>query len=120
MKHLLIEHSTVFRDRLFAVNEFQTGNPDINIAITKISTRYPINEGTWAVNDKSTMVVIVAEGHGKIVVEDNETPIRKFSMIEIPAGEKYIWKSDGGPFMPLVLIIASHPAWIPEQHRTIG
>lgn len=122
MKHIPYKQAHVFRRGTGDINqepvvavEYPTGNPNINIAEVTLRKRYPESGDSWSVNDEATMEVYVAGGEGFIVTEASKTAIAQGDVVQIPPGELYYWL----PLGQLVLIPASHPAWHPEQHRTV-
>ncbi len=89
--------------------EYETGNPDINIARVEISGRYP--ETGYAANTAVTELVYVESGTGMVTVEDKHTTLNKGDVVLIEKGEQVYWEGT------LTLIIACTPAWYPEQYE---
>ncbi len=92
--------------------EYQTGEPDINLARIEITGRYPL-EGS-AINKAVSELVYVQEGEGNVTVNNETIPLKKGDVVLIEKGERVWW--DGR----LVLIIACTPAWNPEQYEVEG
>lgn len=93
------------------VSEYATGDKDINVAVIKMSGRYP--SAGRVMNEKCKELGFVMEGSGKIVVEGEEILLQEGDLISIEPGEKYFWDAHATLLVPTV------PAWYPEQHKAV-
>lgn len=93
------------------VSEYATGDKDINVAVIKISGRYPSTGRVM--NEKCKELGFVMEGSGKIVVEGEEFLFQEGDLISIEPGEKYFWDANA------ILLVPTVPAWYPEQHKAV-
>lgn len=92
--------------------EYATKNAEINMGIVEITGRYP-NEG-HAINHKCTEIGYILKGSGKFVTEDKIVHFSEGDVILIPQEEKYHWEGT------VTIVIASTPAWYPDQHEHIN
>ena len=90
------------------VTEFPIEDHDIDFAIVKVSSRYPVSG--YAVNTISKEIVYVQEGTGKVVVGDVGYALITGDVVLISPNEKFYW--DGN----MTLHISCAPAFTPEQH----
>jgi mannose-6-phosphate isomerase-like protein (cupin superfamily) len=93
------------------VFEYPMHDEDINGAVVHVKGRYPLQG--LAVNEHCKEMVYVIQGTGKVVVDDQETPLSCGDVLIIAAGERYYWEGD------LMLFVPCTPAWYPEQHKYI-
>lgn len=92
-------------------NEYPMDNKDIGGAVVKVSGRYPDKERV--VNENCYELVFIMDGSGKIVVEGEEVKLKVGDIVLVEPEERYFW--DGN----LVLFVASHPSWYPNQHKKV-
>lgn len=92
--------------------EYPTGTDNINIALIKITGRYPDKGLVW--NEEVTELIYVVSGQGKFVLEGREYKLEEGDTVSIPPKQKYFF--DG----TLELVISCSPAWHPEQYRHLG
>jgi hypothetical protein len=93
--------------------EYNTENPELNIAKVKIIGRYP--DKARKVNRISKMTVMILEGGGELFVEKIKICLGVGDVIEIDPNEKYFWVARPH----IVVAIASTPAWNPEQSESV-
>ena len=92
-------------------NEYSFNDSDINVAIVKISGRYPDNGRTM--NEKCKEIGYVINGSGKIIVDGSEFILKKGDTVLIEPGEKFFWEGN------LTMVMPCTPAWSPEQHKLV-
>ncbi|VVB74953.1 Uncharacterised protein [uncultured archaeon] len=92
--------------------EYPTHDADVNIAIVKISGRYP--EIGQVMNEKVKEIVYVEKGSGRVVIEGQEHKLKAGDVVLLLPKKKYYW--DG----KLTIVSACAPAWYSEQHKTIN
>ncbi len=93
-------------------HEYSIDDPDINIATIIITGRYPAMGR--AMNSKCKELGYVAEGSGKVFVDDKEITLEKGDVVLIEPGEKFYW--DGN----FTLLMSCTPAWTPEQYKYVN
>ncbi len=81
----------------------------INNAVIQLNGRYP--EKGFALNTVCEEVIYVVEGAGKLITPANKVILANGDMARILPNEKYYFNGD------LTLVIASSPAWYPEQYQ---
>ncbi len=91
--------------------EYSFNDETINIAVVKITGRYP-DKGR-VTNEKSKEVAYVIEGKGKVFVDGKEIILQKGDSILIEPTEQIYWEGNMTMLMPCV------PAWSPEQHKYV-
>lgn len=99
------------------VLEYGKLNDSLDIGISSILGEYP-GENQFAINNTvECMTYFVLEGNG-IFEFDNEQPfeVSKGDCVYIGKNKGYRAKSIGDK--PLKVLMASSPAWTPEQHST--
>lgn len=84
---------------------------DFNIAGIELDGRYP--EQGYALNTISKELLYVKKGHGNLVSSSQRLTLHPGDAALIQPNEKYYLQGT------LELIIASAPAWHPDQHKTI-
>ena len=92
--------------------EYPHEDADINIAVVKVTGRFP--ESGRMVNEKSKEMAFVMEGSGKVVVEGEEIMLAKGDAILIQPGERIYWEGD------LTMLMPCTPAWTKGQHKMVG
>lgn len=95
--------------------EYPLGDKDLNIAVIKLTGRYP--EQGMVVNDVCKEVVYVEEGDCRLVFSDKEVEeveLKAGDIVLLEPGEKYYWEGNA------TLVVPCTPAWYPEQHREVG
>lgn len=93
------------------VKEYELKDRDINMALAKISGRYPTKG--FAVNQKCKMLGFVLNGKGKLFLENNVYSLSKGDLVLISPNEKYYWIGN------LTLLLPSTPAWNFEQYKLV-
>jgi quercetin dioxygenase-like cupin family protein len=91
--------------------EYETEDPDINIARVEVSGRYPI-EGA-AKNTLVKELVYVESGSGEVSIDGIPYVIAKGDVVSIEKGEEVFWNG------VMTLVIACAPAWTPEQYEHV-
>ncbi len=110
MKIIHKKDARVFKDgEVFTAYEYDTHNPDINIARIEIKGRYPV-QGSMR-NTKVKEMVYVERGKGQVNINGNETEVALGDVISFENGEQIFWNGN------LTLVIACTPAWTKEQHE---
>jgi mannose-6-phosphate isomerase-like protein (cupin superfamily) len=89
--------------------EYPFDDKDINMAIAKLTGRYP--ETGWALNEQCKEVGYIISGNGTITFKEETIKLSEGDIIIVDANEKYFW--DG----TMTIVLASTPAWYPEQHK---
>ncbi|KTD24941.1 Uncharacterised protein [Legionella lansingensis] len=93
------------------VTEYPIGAPHIDFAVVKIKGRYPDNRRTT--NLVCQEIVYVHFGHGRVVVNEQETQLNAGDVVLIEAGEKYFWEGN------MELFISCRPAFHIDQHQLV-
>lgn len=93
------------------ITEYQLNHPNLDMALAKISGRYP-TEGR-VVNNESDELAYVLQGNGRIVINHEEHSLSEGDVVVIDAGEKYFWDGNMRVFM------TCQPAWSQEQHELV-
>lgn len=91
-----------------SVREYQTENPDIDIATAVIGGREP-SQGV-AENTVSTELARVLQGGGSITVDGKRTHIGPGDVVIIEPGEKFFWDGE------MKIEIVCTPRWSVDQH----
>jgi mannose-6-phosphate isomerase-like protein (cupin superfamily) len=91
--------------------EYEFNDPAINIAVVKVTGRYP--DSGRVVNEKCKELVFVLEGSGKIFIEEKEILLQKGDAVLIEPLEKIYWEGN------LTMVIPCTPAWSSDQHTYI-
>ena len=107
-KHQSVEKTN---SAVCTVNEYHLNSDIFDIAVSKISGRYP--DERRAVNQQCAELVYVIEGQGKIVINHEEHLLNTGDVVVIEAGEKYYWEGN------LQLFLSCRPAWNKEQHQAV-
>ena len=94
-----------------SVTEHRLNDEMLDIAIAKISGRYP--DARRVVNQQCSELAYVFEGEGKIVVNNEEHSLSAGDAVLIEAGEKYYWEGN------MKLFLSCRPAWNKDQHRVV-
>ncbi len=94
-----------------AVIEYPLNHEMLDMAIAKVSGRYP--DERWVVNKQCAELAYVFEGKGKIVVNNEEHKLNAGDAVLIEADEKYYWEGH------MKLFISCRPAWNKEQHQIV-
>lgn len=84
---------------------------DINSAVIELKGRYP--ETGFAINDVCKEIVYVIDGRGYVACDSQQIDMERGGMLSIEPGEKYFFEGS------MRLLIASSPAWYPEQYHNI-
>ncbi|MFN8015416.1 MAG: cupin domain-containing protein [Acidimicrobiia bacterium] len=92
--------------------EYDHEDQDIDIAVVKVTGRYP--ETGYVVNSKCKEMVYVISGRGIVVVENQRFEVEAGDSYFIDAGEKFY--CDNADFE---LAVSCTPRWNPEQHLYI-
>ena len=95
----------------FTSHEYDTHEPDLNIARIEISGRVP--ETGKMRNTKVKEIVYVESGSGTIAINGTTHEIAAGDVIFYEPFEEVAWEGK------LVLIIACTPSWSLEQHEMI-
>jgi mannose-6-phosphate isomerase-like protein (cupin superfamily) len=112
MKLVLAKDAKVFPNSAGCTAiEYPLGDRDINVAVIKLSGRYP--DKGWAVNEKCKEAAYAVSGSGKLFVGEKVVELNSGDVVLIEAGEKYYWEGN------LELVVPCAPAWYPEQHKLI-
>lgn len=98
----------VFKRPTCTVFEYK-GTKNLGFAVAEIKEKYP--EHGSAKNTKVDMTYFVEEGAGKFFLEDEVFEIKKGDLIIIEKGKWY--RVEGS----ITSIMASNPAWFPEQYE---
>lgn len=93
------------------VVEYQLNNEMLDMAIAKISGRYPNQR--LVVNKQCDELAYVFEGKGRVVVEGKEQLLNAGDVVLIEAGEKYYWEGQ------MQLFLSCRPAWKKKQHEIV-
>jgi hypothetical protein len=93
------------------VYEYEIKDKDINIAVAKISGRYP--SIGWALNERCKMIGFVLNGSGFLAMADRKVALSENDMVLILPKEKYYW--DGN----MTILMPSTPAWYLDQYKQI-
>jgi mannose-6-phosphate isomerase-like protein (cupin superfamily) len=96
----------------FVSHEYDTHDPDINLARVEIRGRVP-DKGTMR-NTKVKEIVYVEEGKGTITINGERHEIEKGAVILFAPNEEVVWEGE------FVLITACTPSWTLEQHEKLG
>ena len=88
------------------------GEKDINSAVIELTGRYP--ESGQALNDVCKEQAYVVSGSGVLTQAGRTYTLNQGDMALIQPGDPYYF--DG----TLKMLIASSPAWYPEQHHNIS
>lgn len=92
--------------------EYPLGDRDINAAMITLSGRYP--KHGFSKNSIAKEVVYVITGEGSLANGSGVTsPIRAGDMISIAPQEAYVFEGN------MQLLIASSPAWSPDQYEVV-
>ena len=94
-----------------SVSEYPLDDSSLDFAIAKINGRYP-DQG-YVVNEICKELVYVAQGSGKIVINNQEHAINAGDVILIEPSEKYYWQGT------IELFISCHPKFSLEQHQIV-
>lgn len=95
-----------------SVYEYSMDDKDMNGALVHISGRYPVDG--WSVNLLSKEMAYIIQGEGRIVVNDQATPLSKGDTLLILPGEKFFWEGEMEIFMPC------SPAWTKDQYQLLS
>jgi mannose-6-phosphate isomerase-like protein (cupin superfamily) len=90
------------------ITEYPLEDQMINVAIAKVTGRYPATGN--ALNQKCKEVAYVHEGSGKIVVNDKEHFLKTGDLVLIEPGEKFHWEGN------MRIFISCTPAWTKDQN----
>ena len=93
------------------VTEHPIGDEMINIAIARVTGRYPTTG--YARNNKSKEIGYIFEGSGKLVVNDTEQLLQRGDVVLIEPGEKFYWEGHMG------IYLSCTPAWTPGQNEMV-
>lgn len=91
--------------------QYEHKDEDINIALIEISGRYP-DKGR-VINEICKEVALVVNGNGKVEIDGEEFPIKEGDSILIQPNQKFFWEGK------MKLVMVCHPAFYPEQHKTV-
>ncbi len=108
LKHQAIEKSN---SAACTVLEHQLNNDTLDMAIAKISGRYP--DERRVLNQQCDELAYVFAGSGKLVINHKEHALNAGDVVLIEAGEKYYWEGQ------MQLFLACTPAWKKEQHQIV-
>jgi len=86
------------------------GTPNLDLAVAEISGKYP--EDGWARNREVDMTYYVIGGGGKFYFEEESYDLHKGDLVMVEKGKWY--RVEGN----LEIVMASSPAWSPEQYET--
>lgn len=113
MEYIAAEEVKIFaKNPVCIVQEYESQDKDINIAVATISGRYP--EKDWAMNEKCKEMAFVLKGSGKVHIEDRIIELSENDMVLILPNEKYYWEGN------MTLLLPSSPAWYPGQYKVIS
>lgn len=94
------------------VIEYSTNDADMNMAVIKLSGRYP--EQGFVVNKECKEILYVQEGLVSLAVKGQLVQeLQSSDMVLIDKNEPYFWEGNA------ILISACSPAWSPEQHEMV-
>ena len=91
----------------FIAKEYNTLDPDINIAYVEVNGRHP--ETGKIANTLCKELIYVAGGGGKLIINDQTIDLSEGDVILIEPNEKCHWEGQ------LQLVPACHPAWTFDQ-----
>lgn len=112
MKLIKKEQSQEFKNGDTCIaDEYPIHDPDINIALIKITGRYP--ENGYTTNELCKEIAYVVEGEGRVVVEGKEIEIKNGDVVFLEPREKFYWEGN------LTMVMSCTPAWTLEQHKII-
>ncbi len=92
--------------------EYPLGDSNINIAVIKLSGRYPATG--YAVNEECKEIGFVMEGSGIVCVEGEIVKLETGDSVLIEPHEKFYW--DG----TMTILMPCTPAWTPQQYKVVG
>lgn len=95
--------------------EYSFKNKEMDFGIAVITARYPEKENEYCMNTKSTELIYVLEGSGKLQFEDKEVEFFMGDTILISPNEKYAWITD---YCKVSMICT--PAWTNSQHKIVN
>lgn len=95
----------------FISHEYDTHDPDLNIARIEIRGRVP-EQGTMR-NTKVKEVVYVEEGKGTVTINGESHDVGSGDVILFVQNEEIMWDGE------FVLVTACAPAWTLEQHEKV-
>lgn len=90
------------------ITEHPLGDEMINVAIAKVTGRYPTTGN--ALNQRCKEMAYIHEGNGKVVVNDKEYLVNTGDLVLIEPGEKFHWEGD------MSIFISCTPAWTQDQN----
>jgi len=93
------------------VTEYTLNDEMINVAIAKVTGRYPTTGNT--LNQICKEVAYIHEGNGKVVVNNQEYRLKAGDTVLIEAGEKFHWEGN------MTIFISCTPAWTKDQNRMV-
>lgn len=94
-----------------SVIEYPINDALLDIAIVKISGRYPDKQR--AVNQECTEIAYIFEGQGKIVINNQVCYLNTGDVVLIEAGEKYYWEGN------MRFFLSCRPAWKKDQYKIV-
>jgi mannose-6-phosphate isomerase-like protein (cupin superfamily) len=80
----------------------------INVAIAKVTGRYPATGNT--LNQICKELAYIYEGTGKVVVNSKEQVVKAGDVVLIEPGEKFHWEGN------MSIFISCTPAWTKDQN----
>src|SRR5262245_60402384 len=101
-----------FEDGALVAHEYETHDPDLNVARIEIRGRVP-EKGVMR-NTKVKEIIYVEEGKGTVTINGEVREIGKGDVILYVQNEEVAWEGE------LVLITACAPAWAPAQHEKLN
>jgi len=89
------------------ITEYPLDDKSINVAVAKITGRYPTTGN--ALNRICKEVAYVHEGSGKVFIKDTDHYLETGDVVLIEPGEKFHWEGN------MTVFISCTPAWTKEQ-----
>jgi len=92
--------------------DYPLDDKDLDGALIRINGRYP-EEGK-AKNTVCKELVYIADGNGKLYINDQIIDLKKDMIVLIDKNEEYVWEGND-----LKLFVTCDPNWYIEQHEEI-
>lgn len=101
----------VSNSSVVAMEEYLHNDADINLAIGKITGKYPTTG--FVVNEVSKELVYIIEGSVKLILRDQTVTLTIGDSVIIDKEEAFAWNGHAK------LITVCLPAWTPAQHKEV-
>lgn len=113
MKYVTFDETTRHENSSSCTVHEYGGTPAIDGAVAEIDGRYP--DTGWVCNTQITELVYVLEGEGELIVQGGRAvKLAIGGLAVIEPNETYHFMGS-----QLRILMASTPAWNPEQHKVI-